>query len=109
AREASALVEAQGWLERFARPRLEPERPHTPYARLAHQVREERAADPPPEERVGDAHRLDLSALGVELFERAAARDLGADPDRPEGHAGLAQLVHVEGVHGARRRVLVHS
>src|SRR5579864_44271 len=85
-RKTRALVEAEGRRERRGGPSLKPEAAHTPCARFPHHMLEDRAPDAASEERVGDAHRLDLPSFGVELLERAAPRELFADPRRPEGH-----------------------
>ena len=59
--------------------------------------------DAPAEERIRHPHRLELPPPRIQDLERAAAGDLLAHPDRPEGHAGLTEPVHVEGMHALRR------
>src|ERR1700735_4217346 len=70
---------------------------------------EHRAAEAPPEEGVGDAHRLELAAVGGETLWGAAADDVVVEPGGPEGDAGLLELVDVEGVDALRGGVRVHA
>ena len=76
---------------------------------LAHEVLEQRPAHSLAEELVGDAHRLELPAPCIQLFQGPASGDLIADPDRPERYARLSQRVDVQGKYTVCRRVCPHA
>ena len=49
-------------------------------------------------------HRLDLTIIGRESFQRADSRERFVVPDRPKADVGRLQPGKVQGVRAARRR-----
>lgn len=60
-------------------------------------------------EHIGHAHGFDFGVVGIEFFQRAATGEVGSVPDGPEGDAGLAQAIEVQGVAAFRRGNFRHA
>jgi hypothetical protein len=54
------------------------------------------------------SHRFNLSVLGGQRFERSAARQMIAIPDRPEGNVGLTQARKIQDMAALRGRHATH-